>query len=66
MNTFFQKLEPSLEVQTAKEKFLDNSGHTVLEPYNVLAQVRFAATYEWIPLSDEYRRNFTIATTNNK
>ena len=30
-----------LEVQRAKEKFLDNSGHNILELYNVTVLVRF-------------------------
>ena len=41
MSTFFQKFGSILEMQIAKEKFPDNSGHNISKFYNVLVKVRF-------------------------
>ena len=41
---FFQKLESLVDVQRAKEKFSDNTGHNILELYNVLVKVGFATS----------------------
>ena len=41
---FFQKLESSVDVQRAKEKFSNNTGHNILELYNVLVKVGFATS----------------------
>ena len=38
--SFFQKIQSSLEVQRAKEKFSDNPGHNILEYCNILVQIQ--------------------------
>ena len=51
MNSFFQKLESSLELQSAERNFSDNSGHNILELCSVLVQVWFATSKMKIDLS---------------
>ena len=41
---FSEKIEQSLEMKRAKRKFSENSGHDILELYNVLIHVRFATS----------------------
>ena len=40
----FGKIESLVEVQRAKEKFSENSGHKILEIYKVLVQVRLSTS----------------------
>ena len=42
--SIFQKFEPSLEVQRAKRKFLDNLDHNILELCNILVQIRLTTS----------------------
>ena len=46
--SFFQKIQSSLEVQRAKEKFSDNPGHNILEYCNILVQIQVTTNKTWL------------------
>ena len=51
---FSQNFESSLEVQRAKRKFSDNTGHNILELYNILVQIRFTTSKRKLDI--QYRK----------